>query len=77
VAGGTYRVSGDKAEGIHELELTAHTDIYLAPLARILLATAYIREHKDADARALLVQLQAEFPHNTLFPKVIYELDRH
>jgi hypothetical protein len=37
----------------------------------------YIREHKDADARVLVVQFEAEFPHNTLFPKVIYELDRH
>jgi len=74
---GLTGVSGDKAEGIHELKLTAQHGHYLAPLARILLATAYIREHKDADARALVVQLKAEFPHNTIFPKVIYELDRH
>ena len=31
---------------------------YLAPMARILLTIAYLRDHKDADARALLVQLE-------------------
>ena len=40
-------------DGARELQLTAQNGRYLAPLARILLAIAYLREHKDADARTL------------------------
>jgi hypothetical protein len=57
--------------------LTAQKGRYLAPLARILLAIAYLREHKNADARTLLLQLSVDFPANTVFPKVLAQLDHH
>jgi tetratricopeptide (TPR) repeat protein len=70
-------VNGDKEEGMRQVTLAAQKGRYLAPLARILLAIAYLREHKVADARTLLVQLRTDFPANTVFPKVLTQLDRH
>jgi hypothetical protein len=61
-------VNGDKAEGMRQVTLTAQNGRYLGPLARILLAIGYLREHKeDADARTLVVRLRADFPSNTVF----------
>jgi hypothetical protein len=68
-------VNGDKDEGIRQVTLTAQNGRYLAPLARILLAIAYIREHKDAAALALLVKLRADFPANTMFARTVTKLD--
>jgi len=68
-------IYGDKAEGIKELTLTAEKGNYLAPLARILLAIAYLREKRPQEARQLLSSLQAEFPRNPLFPKAIAKID--
>lgn len=68
-------VSGDKQNGIHELQLTAENGRYLAPFARILLAIAYVREKDDARARELLISLQNDFPENPLFAREIARLD--
>src|SRR5579862_7129539 len=68
-------ISGDKTEGIKELTLTAEKGNYLAPLARILLAIAYLREKRPEEARQLLSSLQADFPRNPLFPKAIAKID--
>jgi hypothetical protein len=68
-------VSGDKAKGIAELQLTAQRGHYLAPFARILLAIAYVREKDKTQARELLVSLRDEFPHNPLFAQEIARLD--
>jgi hypothetical protein len=68
--------NGDKEEGIHLLTLTAQNGRYLAPLARILLAIADVREHRDANARTLLVKLCADFPANTVFTKALAKSDR-
>jgi hypothetical protein len=70
-------VNGDKEEGMRQVMLAAQNGRYLAPLARILLAIAYLREHKEADARTLLLQLRADFPANTVFLKVLTQLDHH
>jgi hypothetical protein len=70
-------VDRDKEEGIRQVTLAAQNGRYLAPLARILLAIASLREHKDADARTLLVKLRADFPANTVFQKVLTQLDHH
>ena len=70
-------VNGDKEEGMRQVTLAAQNGRYLRPLARILLAIAYLREHKDADARVLLVQLRTDFPANTVFQKVLTQLDHH
>ena len=50
-------ISGDKAAGIAELEITAKEGQLLAPFARILLAIAYVREKNPAHARQLLLSL--------------------
>ncbi|HTZ97531.1 MAG TPA: hypothetical protein VMB18_14110 [Terriglobales bacterium] len=68
-------VSGDKQNGIHELQLTAENGRYLAPFARILLAIAYVREKETTHARELLVSLQNDFPENPLFAREIARLD--
>jgi len=68
-------VSGDKQNGIRELELTAQNGRYLAPFARILLAIAYVREKDIARARTMLLSLQNDFPQNPLFAKEIGRLD--
>ena len=44
-------------------------------IARILLAIAFVREHKRPEARALLASLQQEFPNNPLFAREIARLD--
>jgi len=68
-------VSGDKEAGIADLQITAQKGRYLAPFARILLAIAFVREHKRPEARALLASLQQEFPNNPLFAREIARLD--
>jgi hypothetical protein len=59
--------SADKREGINELQMAAEHGQYLAPFARILLAIAYLRDKHPQQARALLSELEIEFPHNPLF----------
>ncbi len=68
-------VSGDKKEGIAELQLTADHGQYLGPFARILLAIAYVRDKDTARARGVLSTLRDEFPKNPLFAREIARLD--
>ncbi len=68
-------ISGDKKQGIVELQMTADHGRYLGPFARILLAIAYVRDKDNAKARELLANLRDEFPKNTLFPHEIARLD--
>jgi hypothetical protein len=70
-------ISGDKREGIAELQTTAAKGQLLAPFARILLAIAYVREKDVPNARALLASLQKEFPNNPLFERELARLDRN
>ena len=70
-------VAGDKAGGIAELQTTAAKGQLLAPFARILLAIAYVREKDSPRARELLLGLQREFPHNTLFGRELARLDKN
>jgi hypothetical protein len=68
-------ITGDKKEGIKELQLTAERGRYLAPFANILLAMAYVREHDKPHARQLLANLRDQFPANPLFAQEIARLD--
>jgi hypothetical protein len=68
-------VSGDKKQGIAELQMTADRGQYLGPFARILLAIAYVRDKDNVRARQLLATLRDEFPKNTLFTQEIARLD--
>ncbi len=68
-------VSGDKKQGILELQMTADHGQYLGPFARILLAIAYVRDKDNSRARPLLASLRDEFPKNTLFSHELARLD--
>jgi len=68
-------ISGDKEGGLQDLKLTAEHGHYLAPLARILLAVACLRDNKVQQAKQLLSILEKEFPNNPLFPKAIARLE--
>jgi tetratricopeptide (TPR) repeat protein len=63
--------SGDKKQGIRELELTAEKGRLLAPFARLLLSMAYLRQGDAARAREMLEHLQEEFPENPLYAREI------
>ena len=45
--------------------------------ANMLLARAYVREKDSPRARELLLGLQREFPHNTLFGRELARLDKY
>jgi hypothetical protein len=70
-------VFGDRKEGLQELRLTAAHGRYLAPLARILLAVAYLGNKDIQQAKQLLSALAREFPDNPLFPAAIARLEPH
>jgi hypothetical protein len=59
-------VHGDKAQGMRTLTTVAEKGHYLKALAKILLATGYIREKKPQEARKLLAELTQEYPANPL-----------
>jgi hypothetical protein len=68
-------VPADKQGGIDDLKLTAEQGHYLKPLARILLAIAFVREKDKARALAMLDSLRTDFPGNGLFPREIARLE--
>jgi hypothetical protein len=65
---------GDKHAGIVDLQLTAERGHYLAPLARILLAIAYVREKDKPRALQVLTDLRTQFPANTVVAREIARL---
>lgn len=67
--------SGDKQQGMADVERAARHGRYLAPFGRILLAIAYVRDKDTARAREMLVGLNRDFPKNPLFPREIARLD--
>lgn len=62
-------VQGDKDKGFRILELVANKGRYLKALAKILMATGYIREKKPLEAQKLLADLTREYPANPLLKK--------
>ena len=62
-------VQGDKAKGFRTLDLVANKGHYLKALAKILMATGYIREKKPLDAQKLLADLTREYPANPLLKR--------
>jgi len=69
-------VQGDKEAGIAELKITAQHGRYLAPMARIMLAIADVRDKNYSGAREILTALHQEFPKNPLFPREMARLDK-
>jgi hypothetical protein len=68
------RLPADKKGGIADLQKTAQQGHYLAPLARILLAIAYVREKDKSRALQILNALRADFPSNRLVTREIAQL---
>ena len=68
--------SGDKKQGMAELQLVSERGHYLAPYARILLAIAEIREKNTTRARQLLTELRDQYPGNPLFARELASLNR-
>jgi hypothetical protein len=68
--------SGDKKQGMAELQLVSERGHYLAPYARILLAIAEIREKNTTRARQLLTELRDEYPGNPLFARELASLNK-
>jgi hypothetical protein len=67
--------SVNKAQGMADLRLVSDRGRYLAPYARIWLASAYIHDKNFTDARQLLIKLRDEFPGNPLFSQELTRLD--
>jgi hypothetical protein len=67
----------DRAAGLAKLRLTAERGRYLAPLARLMLAVAALRDHDTNRARDLLAGLSREFPGNPLYRQELARLVSH
>jgi hypothetical protein len=65
----------DKAEAATHLQLVIAKGQYYRPYAKILLSVFYLREGRLRQSRALLEELRAQFPNNTLFQREIARLD--
>lgn len=60
-------ITGDRRQGMKQLELAATQGHYLRPYAKILLALAALREGQPSVACKQLHDLNVEFPQNSLF----------
>ena len=60
-------IHGDRQAGMEQLQVAASRGVYLQPMAKMLLALAAEREHQPDRARALLADLNREFPDNPVF----------
>jgi hypothetical protein len=60
-------VETDKAQGVHDLELTAEHGDLLAPFARLLLAVAALRDKNQPKACSLLNGLSQQYTGNHLY----------
>ena len=65
----------DRALGVEKTRVTAEKGRYLAPLARLLLTVAALRDGDKPRARELLTGLAREFPRNPLYPRELARLD--
>jgi hypothetical protein len=62
--------------GVHDLRLTADKGHYLAPFARLLLATADMHFKKYGDARDQMKVLAERFPGNPVYARLYRDLDK-
>jgi hypothetical protein len=60
-------VETDKAQGLHDLELTAEHGDLLAPFARLLLAVSALRDKDQPQACGLLTGLAQRYTRNPLY----------
>ncbi|MDQ6701562.1 MAG: hypothetical protein M3Z36_15390 [Acidobacteriota bacterium] len=67
-------VQGNKDTGLKNLQLVADKGNYMKPLAKILLAAAYLREKKFSLTQKLLQDLSHEFPANPLLKRELAKI---
>lgn len=67
-------VQGSKNMGLKNLQLVAEKGRYMKPLAKILLAAAYLREKKFSLTQKLLQDLAHEFPANPLLKRELAKI---
>jgi hypothetical protein len=73
-AGRFDQVRGDKRLGIERMKRAAGDGRYLTALAKILLATVYIREKQHLEAQKITLQLVEEYPENPSYPAELEKL---
>jgi len=64
-----------KAQAAAHLQLVIDKGVYYRPYAKILLSVYHLREGQLKKARALLEELRAQFPNNSLFPRELARID--
>lgn len=73
------RVTGsnvDRERGLREIRETALHGHYLEPFAKLVLATAALRENNPVRARELLGELHRRFPDNELYTREMDRIDK-
>ena len=68
------QVQGSKRLGVERLKRAASEGRYLSALAKILLATIYIREKRYGEAQEITQELVDEYPKNPSFPAELEKL---
>ena len=68
------QVQGSKRLGVERLKRAASEGRYLSALAKILLATVYIREKRFNEAQETTQELVDEYPDNPSFPAELKKL---
>jgi predicted Zn-dependent protease len=67
-------VQGSKEQGVRNLEVVAAKGHYLKPLAKILLATAYLRDKRPRETQKILEELTLEYPANPLLKRELEKI---
>lgn len=60
------QIEGSKAKAVENLKEVIDGGRYYPPLAKILLSVIYLREKHEAQALALLEEVERDYPENTL-----------
>ncbi len=69
-------VKGDKQQALRHLEIVASQGHYLKPFAKILLATAALRDHRLRDAQGILLELTQSYPANNLLQRELAKVNQ-
>lgn len=69
-------VRGDRQQAIRNLQLVAAQGHYLKPFAKILLATAALRDHRLRDAQGILLELTQSYPGNTMLQRELVKVNQ-
>lgn len=68
-------VQGSQQQALQNLQIVAAQGHYLKPFAKILLATAALRDHRPRDAQGILLELTQSFPANNLLQRELVKVN--